>query len=56
MKFVHKEGSISRKQAEHLLGVSQTAAGAILRKLVDRGELTREGHSRNVRYYGTVQK
>ena len=48
---VRENGSISRKQVEHLLGISQTAAGVILRKLVEQGELTRRGHSRNVRYF-----
>jgi ATP-dependent DNA helicase RecG len=51
MKYVREHGSINRKQAEHLLGVSQTAAGLILRRLVEQGELTREGYSRNVRYF-----
>jgi len=48
---VRENGYINRKQAEHLLGVSQTAAGVVLRELVERGELKREGHSRNVRYF-----
>ena len=51
MQYVSERGSINRKQAEHLLGISQTAAGLVLRGLVEQGELTREGHSRNVRYF-----
>ena len=51
MQFVDGNGSINRKQAETLLGISQTAAGKVLRKLVEQGELIREGHSRNVRYF-----
>jgi ATP-dependent DNA helicase RecG len=51
MRYAHENGSINRKQAEHLLGVSQTAAGLVLRRLVEQGELTREGYSRNVRYF-----
>lgn len=51
MQFANENGSINRKQAENLLGISQTAAGKVLRKLVERGELIREGHSRNVRYF-----
>jgi hypothetical protein len=39
MQYVHENGSINRKQAEHLLGVSQTAAGLVLRGLVEQGEL-----------------
>ncbi|MCL2791537.1 MAG: putative DNA binding domain-containing protein [Spirochaetaceae bacterium] len=51
MQFASENGSINRKQTENLLGVSQTAAGKVLRKLVEQGELTRGGHSRNVRYF-----
>ena len=51
MQFVYENGSINRKQAEHLLGISQTATGVVLRKLVEQGILMREGHSRNIRYF-----
>jgi ATP-dependent DNA helicase RecG len=51
MQYAQENGSINRKQAEYLLGISQTAAGIILRKLVKQGELVREGYSRNVRYF-----
>ena len=51
IQYVHEKGSINRKQTEHLLNVSQTAAGTILRKLVAQGELVREGYARNVRYF-----
>jgi len=51
IQYVKVNGSINRKQAEKILALSQTAAGKILRKLVEQGELTREGHSRNVRYF-----
>ena len=49
--FVNEKGSINRKQAENHLGISQTAAGKVLRKLVEQGVLSRQGHSRNVRYF-----
>ncbi|MDR1245927.1 MAG: putative DNA binding domain-containing protein [Clostridiales Family XIII bacterium] len=51
MLFVAKHGSISRKQVEQFLGVSQTTAGLMLRKMIERGELKREGRSRNLRYF-----
>ena len=51
IRYVKDNGSTNRKQAENILALSQTAAGKILRKLVELGELTREGHSRNVRYF-----
>ena len=50
MKRVRKNGYINRKETEELLGLSQTAAGTILRKLVDKGLLVREENSRNTRY------
>ena len=51
MQYVREYGSINRKQAENLLGISQTAAGVVLRGLVEQRKLTREGYSRNVRYF-----
>ncbi len=51
LRYAQKNGSINRKQAEHLLGVSQTAAGTVIRKLVERGRLIRGGCSRNIRYF-----
>jgi ATP-dependent DNA helicase RecG len=51
IRYVVDHGSINRKQAENILALSQTAAGKILRKLVEQGDLTREGHARNVRYF-----
>ncbi|MCL2767077.1 MAG: putative DNA binding domain-containing protein [Peptococcaceae bacterium] len=56
LQYVREKGSINRKQAEYLIGVSQTAAGLVLRKLVEQGELAREGHSRNVRYFARSLK
>jgi ATP-dependent DNA helicase RecG len=50
MQFVRENGYISRKQAEAVLGVSQTAAGVVLRNLTEKGELKRQGHSRNIKY------
>jgi len=49
--YVREHGSINRKQAEKLLGVSQTAAGVILKKMVDNGELYKSGNTRQVRYF-----
>ena len=50
-QYVYDNGSINRKEAEHLLGLSQTATGVLLSKLVKQGDLVREGQSRNVRYF-----
>ncbi|MDR1532962.1 MAG: putative DNA binding domain-containing protein [Clostridiales bacterium] len=51
LEYVLEKGSINRRQAQELLGVSQTAAGVVLRKLTEGGELRREGGSRNLRYF-----
>jgi hypothetical protein len=51
MRYALENGSISRREAEKLLGVSQTAAGMLLRKMVESGKLGREGNSRNVLYF-----
>ncbi|MDR2502748.1 MAG: hypothetical protein LBC78_05820, partial [Oscillospiraceae bacterium] len=51
MRFVRENGSINRKQAEEVLGVNQTAAGLVLRKLVESGELSKSGNTRQLRYF-----
>jgi ATP-dependent DNA helicase RecG len=51
LRYIREHGSISRKQAEELLGVSQTAAGAVLKKMVDGGKLSKSGQTRQVRYF-----
>ena len=51
LKYVHENGSINRKEAEQVLGLSQTAAGTMLRSMTESGKLYKEGSSRNVRYY-----
>ena len=50
MQYVVATGHINRKKAEHILGVSQTKAGQVIRKLVESGALIREGNSRNAVY------
>jgi ATP-dependent DNA helicase RecG len=55
LRYVREHGSISRKQAEELLGVSQTAAGVVLKKMVDSGELSKSGQTRQIRYFATEE-
>jgi ATP-dependent DNA helicase RecG len=50
LDFVRANGSISRKQTQELLRISQTAAGLLLRKMVMGGKLIKEGKSRHIRY------
>ena len=51
LEYVHKNGSINRKEAEQLLGLSQTAVGLMLRGMTEEGKLHKAGSSRGVRYY-----
>jgi ATP-dependent DNA helicase RecG len=51
LRFTREHGSITRKQLEQLLNLSQTAAGTVLRKMTANGELKKAGNSRNVRYF-----
>jgi ATP-dependent DNA helicase RecG len=50
-RYAAEHGSVTRKQAEALLGISQTAVGVILRNMVERGLIIRGGRSRGVRYF-----
>lgn len=42
---------ITRREVEELLGLGQTAAGRIIKKLVEEGDLHREGQGAKTRYY-----
>ena len=53
LQYVQKNGSINRKEAERVLGLSQTAAGNMLRSMTENGKLRKEGSSKNIRYYGS---
>lgn len=50
VRFLGENGSMTRKEAQELLGVSQSAAGRILKDMVNSGLLTRLGGSRSTRY------
>jgi ATP-dependent DNA helicase RecG len=56
LRYIRENGSISRKQAEGLLGVSQTAAGVVLKKMVENGELAKSGNTRQVRYFAAENR
>lgn len=56
LRYVQENGFIDRKKTEQLNGISQTAAGLVLRKLVEQGKLVRDGHSRNVKYLAGNKK
>jgi ATP-dependent DNA helicase RecG len=51
LRVAAEKGSISRKDVEVLLGISQTPAGRLLKKLTDGGALIRNGVGKNIKYY-----
>ena len=48
--YVAKHGVITRKKAQELLGVGQTAAGLVLRRMTENGSLRQVGAGRATRY------
>jgi len=51
LAFAAEKGVIDRKDIESLLGISQTPAGQLLKKLTERGLLVKNGNGKNTRYY-----
>ena len=50
LSLCRKTGSITRAEAESTLGISQSAAILLLRKMVEDGALVKRGSGRNLRY------
>lgn len=50
LRFLTEHPSITRKEVQTLLGVSQSTAGRLLREMVDRGQIMTLGGSRASRY------
>lgn len=50
LSLCRKNGSITRAEAETALGISQSAAILLLRKMVEDGLLVKQGGGRNLRY------
>ncbi|MCD8150465.1 MAG: putative DNA binding domain-containing protein [Clostridiales bacterium] len=48
--LLKEQGSIKRKDAEELLGISRSVCGRILKKLVDDGTIVQEGKGKNTHY------
>lgn len=48
--FVDKNGFITRKDVEELLGISQTSANRILKDMVDKSVLYRIGNGKSIKY------
>ena len=50
MNYVRKHGSITRPQAEELLGMSASTASRMIKKMLKSGQLLRTGKARSIRY------
>ena len=50
LRFLAEHPSITRKEVQTLLGVSQSTAGRLLREMVDKGQIMTLGGSRASRY------
>lgn len=50
LKYLNDNQSITRKEVETIMGLSQSSAGRILKKMVDEGKLIQFGGSRNIKY------
>mgnify|MGYP004560709121 FL=1 len=50
LRFLAEYPSITRREAQALLGVSQSTAGRILKEMMDKGQIVSHGASRALRY------
>lgn len=51
LKLCQGKEEITRSDVEHALGISQSTATLLLRRMLAEGVLVKEGKTRNVRYY-----
>lgn len=56
IRLIRRQGGVSRRDAEILLGIGQSTAGRLLRRMVQKGVLSAEGKGKNTRYYITSGK
>lgn len=50
LAFVNKNGSITRKNIENLLGISQSSANRILKNMLNNSILYQDGNGKNIKY------
>jgi ATP-dependent DNA helicase RecG len=50
LALARERGAIDRKDVEGFLGITQTPAGQLLKKLVEAGSLVKTGNGKNIRY------
>lgn len=51
MALAKEHGSITRKEVEKKLGISQTTCGRLLKQMVENGQIVQVGKGRNTHYY-----
>ena len=51
LDLLTKQGSITRKDVQEYLGISQATAIVVLREMLEQGKLKKEGTGRFQRYY-----
>ena len=50
MKLAKENGSVSRKEIEGVLGISQSTGGRLLKKMVATGQIVQIGKGKNTHY------
>ena len=50
LELAREKGAVGRKDVERLLGITQTPAGQLLKKLVEVGSLVKIGNGKNTKY------
>lgn len=50
LEYVRKHGTITRPEAEKVLGMSASTASRLIKKMVRAGLLLQHGKARNIRY------
>lgn len=50
IQLVRKQGMVTRKEVEKLLGIGQTTSGRLLKKMMKNRQLIQEGRGKNTRY------
>lgn len=56
LSLITKKGFIDRSEVESFLGLSQSSAGRLLRKLTDKGALVKQGSGKSTKYYANNGK
>jgi len=50
LAYVREHGTITRPEAEELLGISASTASRLIKKMVKSGQLLQNGKARGIKY------